>query len=111
MRYPGLPGHPQHELATRQFGGLYGGVVGVTLARDERDAAFRFLDALDLAASATTLGDLFTEVLYPPVSSHRRLDPAERARLGMTDGFVRISVGIEDPADIIADLDAALEHV
>lgn len=111
VRYPGLPGHPQHDLATRQFGGLYGGVVGVTLARDERDAAFRFLDALDLAASATTLGDLFTEVLYPPVSSHRRLDPAERARLGMTEGFVRISVGIEDAADIIADLDAALEQV
>lgn len=111
VRYPGLAGHPQHELATRQFGGLYGGIVGVTLARDERDAAFRFLDALDLAASATTLGDLFTEVLYPPVSSHRRLEPAERARLGMTDGFVRISVGIEDPADIIADLDAALEAV
>ena len=111
VRYPGLPGHPQHALATRQFGGLYGGIVGMTLVRDERDAAFRFLDALDLAASATTLGDLFTEVLYPPVSSHRRLDPAERARLGMTDGFVRISVGIEDPSDIIAELDAALEKV
>jgi cystathionine beta-lyase/cystathionine gamma-synthase len=111
VRYPGLRDHPQHELATRQFGGLYGGVVGVTLARDDRDAAFRFLDALDLAASATTLGDLFTEVLYPPISSHRKLDPAERARLGMTDGFVRISVGIEDPADIIAELDAALERV
>jgi cystathionine beta-lyase/cystathionine gamma-synthase len=111
VRYPGLPGHPQHDLATRQFGGLYGGIVGVTLAKDERDAAFRFLDALELAASATTLGDLFTEVLYPPVSSHRRLDPAERARLGMSDGFVRISVGIEDAADIIAELDAALERV
>lgn len=111
VRYPGLADHPQHELATRQLGGLYGGVVGVTLRRDERDAAISFLDALELAASATTVGDLFTEVLYPPVSSHRRLDPAERARLGMTDGFVRISVGIEDPADIIADLDAALERV
>jgi len=111
VRYPGLLDHPQHELATRQLDGLYGGVVGVTLSRDERAAAIRFLDALELAASATTIGDLFTEVLYPPVSSHRRLDPAERARLGMTEGFVRISVGIEDPADIIADLDAALERV
>jgi len=111
VRYPGLADHPQHDLATRQFDGLYGGVVGVTLRRDERDAAISFLDALELAASATTVGDIFTEVLYPPVSSHRRLDPAERARLGMTEGFVRISVGIEDPADIIADLDAALEVV
>jgi len=111
VRYPGLADHPQHDLATRQFDGLYGGVIGVTLRRDERDAAISFLDALELAASATTVGDIFTEVLYPPVSSHRRLDPAERARLGMTEGFVRISVGIEDPADIIADLDAALEVV
>lgn len=111
VRYPGLADHPQHELATRQFDGLFGGVVGVTLRRDERDAAVRFLDALELAASATTVGDLFTEVLYPPVSSHRRLDPAERARLGMSEGFVRISVGIEDPADIIEDLDNALERV
>lgn len=111
VRYPGLAGHPQHDLATRQLGGLYGGVIGVTLRRDERAAAIRFLDALELAASATTIGDLFTEVLYPPVSSHRRLDPAERARLGMTEGFVRISVGIEDPADIIEDLDNALEQV
>lgn len=111
VRYPGLAEHPQHELATRLFDGLYGGVVGVTLRRDERAAAIRFLDALELAASATTVGDLFTEVLYPPVSSHRRLDPAERARLGMSEGFVRISVGIEDPADIIEDLDNALEQV
>ena len=111
VRYPGLAEHPQHELATRQLGGLYGGVVGATLRVDERAAAIRFLDALELAASATTVGDLFTEVLYPPVSSHRRLDAAERARLGMSEGFVRISVGIEDPADIIEDLDAALQKV
>lgn len=111
VRYPGLSDHPQHDLATRQLGGLYGGVVGVTLRPDERSAAIRFVDGLELAASATTVGDLFTEVLYPPMSSHRRLDPAERARLGMSDGFVRISVGIEDPGDVIADLDAALERV
>ena len=111
VRYPGLEDHPQHALASRQFGGLFGGVVGLTLAGDERGAAVRVLDALDAAASATTVGDLFTEVLYPPISSHRRLDPAERARLGMSEGFVRISVGIEDAADLIEELDAALERV
>jgi len=111
IRYPGLADHPQHDLARRQFGGLYGGVVSFVLRDDTRPAAFRFLDALELAASATTVGDLFTEVLYPPISSHRRLPAEERKRLGITDGFLRISVGIEDPADIIADIDRALDRV
>ena len=111
VRYPGLPDHPQHELATRQFGGLYGGVVSFALREDTKEAAFRFLDALELAASATTIGDLFTEVLYPPISSHRRLPPQERKRLGITDGFLRMSVGIEDLTDITADIDRALDRV
>jgi cystathionine beta-lyase/cystathionine gamma-synthase len=111
VRYPGLDDHPQHELATRQFGGLYGGVISFTLREDTREAAFRFLDALELAASATTIGDLFTEILYPPISSHRRLPAEERKRLGITDGFLRMSVGIEEPEDILADIDRALDRV
>ena len=111
VHYPGLPSHPQHELAARQFHGKFGGVVSFALKVDDREAAFRFLDALELAASATTMGDLYTEVLYPPISSHRRIDPAERRRLGITDGFIRFNVGIEDVGDIIADLDRALDRV
>ena len=111
VRFPGLPDHPQHALATRQFDGLYGGVVSFQLRDDTREAAFRFLDALELAASATTVGDLFTEVLYPAISSHRRLPAQERQRLGITDGFLRISVGIEDSEDLVADLDHALDRV
>ncbi len=111
VHYPGLPAHPQYELACAQFGGRGGGVVTFALRDDARDAAYRFLDALELAASATTVGDLFTEVLHPATASHRRVDPAERARMGITDGTVRVSVGIEDPSDIIADIDAALERV
>ena len=111
VRYPGLEDHPQHEVATRQFGGLYGGVVSFALRDDTKPAAFRFLDALELAASATTIGDLFTEVLYPPISSHRRLPAEERKRLGITDGFLRISVGIEDSNDILVDIDRALDRV
>ncbi|MEK6207295.1 MAG: PLP-dependent aspartate aminotransferase family protein [Chloroflexota bacterium] len=109
--YPGLAEHPQHEVATHQFGGLYGGVVSFVLGDDTKAAAFRFLDALELAASATTIGDLYTEVLHPPISSHRRLPAEERKRLGITDGFLRISVGIEDPEDIVADIDRALDRV
>jgi cystathionine gamma-synthase/methionine-gamma-lyase len=111
VHYPGLAEHPQHEVARRQFGGLYGGVVSFALRDDTKEAAFRFLDALELAASATTIGDLFTEVLSPPISSHRRLPAEERKRLGITDGFLRISVGIEDPDDILADIDRALDRI
>ncbi len=111
VRYPGLPDHPQHDLATRQFGGLFGAVVSFVLREESRDAAFRFLDGLELAASATTVGDLFTEVLYPPISSHRRLPADERRRMGISDGLLRISVGIEDTQDLIADIDNALTRV
>ena len=111
VRYPGLASHPQHELAKAQFGGLYGGVVTFDLKEATKAAAFRFLDSLEIAASATTLGDLFSEVLYPSISSHRRVAPDERARLGITDGTLRMSVGIEDPDDLITDLDGALAKV
>ncbi|HEY8655177.1 MAG TPA: PLP-dependent transferase [Candidatus Limnocylindria bacterium] len=111
VRYPGLPSHPQHALAAAQFGDRCGAVVTFTLWDDSRAAAYRFLDALELAASATTIGDLFTEVLHPATASHRRVAAEERARIGISDGLVRISVGIEDPYDIVTDLDTALERV
>ena len=109
--YPGLPSHPQHQLASDQFGERGGGVVTFALKDDTKAAAYRFLDALEVAASATTVGDLFTEVLHPATASHRRIDAAERARMGITDGTVRVSVGIEDPYDIVADIDQALARV
>ena len=108
--YPGLASHPQHQLACDQYGERGGGVVTFALKDDTKAAAYRFLDALQLAASATTVGDLFTEVLHPATASHRRVDPAERLRMGITDGTVRVSVGIEDPFDIVADLDQALDR-
>jgi len=86
-------------------------VVSFSLGSHTNPAASRFLVAFALPASATTMGDLFTEVLYPPISSHRRLPPEERKRLGITDGFLRMSVGIEDEADILADIDRALDRV
>jgi cystathionine beta-lyase/cystathionine gamma-synthase len=108
VHYPGLRSHAQRALAARQFSGLFGGVVSFALRADTKEATFRFLDSLELIASATTLGDLYSEILYPAISSHRRLDPAERERLGITDGFVRLSCGIEDAEDLVADLDRAL---
>ncbi len=109
VHYPGLPSHPQHALATRLFGGRgYGGVVSFELARGGRAEAFRFLEALRLVLPATSLGDVYSLALYPAISSHRALSAEERARLGIGDNLLRLSLGIEDVADVQADLDQAL---
>ena len=112
VHYPGLPSHPQHDLAQRLFGGRgYGGMIAFELRNATQDAAFRFLDALKLILPATTLGDVYSLALYPVMASHRAVPPAERARLGIGDGLLRLSIGIEDPADIVADLDQALAAI
>ncbi len=109
VNYPGLPDHPQHELARRLFGGRgFGGVLCFEMAGSDQSTAFRFMEALELCLPATTLGDIYTLVLHPATSSHRGLSPQERERVGISDGLVRMSAGIEDPADIIADLEQAL---
>ena len=107
--YPGLPSHPQHQLARELFGERgFGGMVAFELRNGTRQAAFAFLDALKLVLPATTLGDVYSLALYPVMASHRAVPPAERAQLGITDGLLRLSIGIEDANDIVADLDAAL---
>src|SRR5712692_7741939 len=109
VHYPGLPGHPQHDLATRLLKqGQYGGLLAFELKEQTREAAYRFMDRLRLCLPATTLGDVYSEVSYPPMSSHRNLTPSERQKFGITDGCIRLSVGIEDVGDIIDDLNQAL---
>lgn len=109
VNYPGLPSHAQHALATSLFGGeLYGAMISFDLAGAGRAEVFRFMDALRLIQPATTLGDVYTLTLYPAMSSHRALDPETRRHIGIGDGLVRLSVGIEDPEDIILDLKQAL---
>ncbi|MBA2597154.1 MAG: PLP-dependent transferase [Chloroflexia bacterium] len=85
-----------------------GGMISFDIRDAGRDDVFRFFEALHLVVPATTLGDVYSLVLYPAISSHRAVPPEERARIGISDGLVRLSVGIEDVADIIADLDGAL---
>jgi len=85
-----------------------GALVTIILKDDTREAAFRFVDALKLCIRATSLGDIFTLVSHSATSSHRELSPKKRADLGISDGLVRISVGIEDIEDIIADIEQAL---
>ena len=85
-----------------------GALVSFELKDNTKDAAFRFMNALKLVVRLTSLGDVFTGVSHSASSSHREVSPAQRKRLGISDGLVRISVGIEDRDDIIEDLDQAL---
>jgi cystathionine beta-lyase/cystathionine gamma-synthase len=86
-----------------------GALVSIELKDNSRAAAFRFMDALQLCIRSTSLGDVFTSALHPATASHRDLSPARRQELGISDGLVRISVGIENVNDIIADIEQALE--
>ena len=106
--YPGLPSHPQHDLATHMLPRGFGGMVAFTLAAGETGAVLRFLDALRLVLPVTTLGGVASQILYPALTSHRALPPERRHALGISDGLVRLSVGIEDASDIITDLAGAL---
>jgi cystathionine gamma-synthase/methionine-gamma-lyase len=109
VHYPGLADHPHHELAARLFrNGRFGGLLAFELQEQSREAAYRFMDKLQLCLPATTLGDVYTELSYPPMSSHRNLTAAERQQIGISDGCIRLSVGIEDVGDIIRDLEQAL---
>jgi cystathionine beta-lyase/cystathionine gamma-synthase len=103
--YPGLETHPQHDLARRQAAG-FGGMIAFTLAEGARPEPF--FNALRLCALAESLGGIETLVCQPSTMTHAAVPAADRARLGITDRLVRISVGCEDVEDIIADLEQAL---
>jgi cystathionine beta-lyase/cystathionine gamma-synthase len=110
--YPGLLQHPQHSLAGRLFEGIgYGGVLSFEIAGADRAKAFRFMEALQLCLPATSLGDIYSLIVHPASSSHRTLSAEERAQVGISEGLVRLSTGIEDVEDIIADLEQALERI
>lgn len=108
--HPALPEHPQHALCQRLFPPEQSGAVVSFEIRDAgREQVFRFMDALQLVLPATSLGDVYSLVLYPAHASHRALSENERQRLGIRPNLVRLSVGIEDVEDIIADLAQALQ--
>jgi cystathionine beta-lyase/cystathionine gamma-synthase len=110
VNYPGLADHPQHSVAARLFEGQgFGGMMSFDLRGAGQPQVFRFMQALELVLPATTLGDVYSLTLYPAHSSHRLLAPQVRAALGIGDGLVRLSAGIEDAQDIIADLAQALQ--
>jgi cystathionine gamma-lyase/cystathionine beta-lyase/cystathionine gamma-lyase/homocysteine desulfhydrase len=106
--YPGLPTHPQHALARRQMRG-FGGMV--TFELGSLEAARRLLNAVRLLALAESLGGVETLISHPATMTHASVPAAHRARLGISDGLVRISVGVEDIDDLKADLEQALDRV
>jgi cystathionine beta-lyase/cystathionine gamma-synthase len=106
VHYPGLPDHPQHERAKRQMSG-FGGMIAFETG--SLAAARTVLDNVRLCALAESLGGVETLISHPATMTHASVPADQRARLGITDGLVRISVGIEDVDDIIADLDSALQ--
>jgi len=105
--YPGLPSHPQYDLVQRQLGA--GGTVLSFEVAGGRDAAFAFLNALKIAIISNNLGDAKTIATPPAFTTHQRLPDDQKAALGITPGLIRLSCGLEDPRDLLADIRQALE--
>ncbi|MDA3887285.1 MAG: O-succinylhomoserine sulfhydrylase [Allgaiera sp.] len=109
VRYPGLASHPQHDLAMAQMGS--GGTVVTFDIADGKEAAFRFMNALKIITISNNLGDARSIATHPATTTHHRLPAAQKAELGITPGLIRLSVGLEDTGDLIADLQQALARV
>ena len=106
VRYPFLPSHPQHALATRQMS--QGGGIVVLVLKGGLEAGQRFLDRVRMVSHSANLGDTRTIVTHPASTTHSKLTPAERQAVAISDGLIRVSVGLEHVSDIIADLEQAL---
>ncbi len=107
VNYPGLASHPQHANAARYLTAGYGAILGFGV-KGGREAGKRFIDRVKLASHLANIGDAKTLVIHPASTTHQQLTEEEQRQAGVTPEFVRVSVGIEDVADIIADLDQAL---
>lgn len=107
VHYPGLPSFPQHAVARRQMAG-FGGMIAFELTGG-MPAGFAFMDALRLVTRAVSLGDAETLVQHPASMTHSTYSAEERARFGITDGLIRLSVGLETPADLCQDIGRALD--
>ncbi|MEE2662311.1 MAG: O-succinylhomoserine sulfhydrylase [Pseudomonadota bacterium] len=109
VRYPGLKSHPQHELAAKQMSD-YGSVVTFSLSGG-KDVAFKFMNSLKMIDISNNLGDSKSLLTHPATTTHLRLTPEDRQSLGIDDGMVRLSVGLEDPEDVKDDLEQAFSSI
>jgi O-acetylhomoserine (thiol)-lyase len=114
VRYAGLPNHPDHALVQRQLGGKASGILSFSLKTEDTDpraAGARFLDALQLFTRLVNIGDAKSLATHPASTTHRQLNPEELAKAGVSEGMVRLSIGIEHLEDLRADLIQALDKV
>ncbi len=114
VRYAGLPDHPDHAIVQRLMGGRASGILSFGLKSgdaDQRAAGARFLDALQLFTRLVNIGDAKSLATHPASTTHRQLNPEELAKAGVSEGMVRLSIGIEHVADLEADLAQALDKV
>lgn len=109
VHYAGLASHPQHALAAQQQSG-FGGIIAFEV-EGGRAGAWRFVDATRLVSITANLGDVKTTLTHPATTTHARITPAERERAGITEGLLRVSVGLEDMVDLKADLHLGLSAV
>ena len=107
--YPGLESHPQHALAAKQMHGGFGGMVSFDV-KGGKEAAWRLIDHCDWLSNTGNLGDARTIITHPDSTTHSRVDAAEKARIGLGDGAIRLSVGLEDADDICAALAQGLKN-
>jgi len=108
VSYPGLPSHPTHAVAERYHSrGLYGAIVGFGV-KGGREAGRRFVESTELLSHLANIGDAKSLVIHPATTTHSQLTPEEQAQTGVSEDFVRLSVGLETVDDIIADIDQAL---
>ena len=107
VSYPGLPSHPQHALAQRQMRGGFGGMVCFDL-KGGIEAGARLMNAVKICSLAVSLGDTRSLITHPASTTHSVVSREARLAQGVTDGLVRLSVGLEDVEDLMADLDAGL---
>ena len=109
VHYSGLENHPQHALAAAQQK-AFGGVMSFEV-RGDQAAAWRFIDATRLVSITANLGDAKTTIVHPATTTHGRLSPEQRAEAGIKDNLIRVAVGLEDIADLRADLQRGLDAV
>lgn len=109
VRYPGLPSHPQHDISKTQAAG-FGAMVGFEVVGGV-EAGKRLMDSVELWTLAENLGSVESLITHPVTMTHAAVPPEERVAVGITDGLVRLSVGLEDVEDLIADLEKALQRI
>jgi O-acetylhomoserine (thiol)-lyase len=108
VNYPGLEAHPSHRLATKYLRGNYGGLLGFGI-KGGLEAGKKFIESVKLLSHLANIGDAKTLVIHPASTTHQQLTREEQAATGVTEDYIRLSIGIEDPDDIIEDIDQALK--